>query len=75
MVSGRHVWKCELSTIDSAILLAGMLTSAAYFPDEDEDEREIRALADALYLRPDWTWARNRCVTVTHGWKPETSRG
>ena len=29
MVSGRRLWKCELSTIDSAILIAGMLTAAA----------------------------------------------
>ena len=72
MVSGRRVWKCELSTIDSAILLAGMLTAAAYFSGEDEDEREIRTLADALYLRADWNWAQNGGVTVTHGWKPES---
>ncbi len=69
--SGRRVWKCELSTIDSAILIAGMLTAAAYFSGEDEDEREIRELADALYLRADWIWAQNGGVTVTHGWKPE----
>ena len=37
-----------------------------------EDEREIRALADALYLRADWNWAQNGGVTVTHGWKPES---
>ena len=72
VVSGRRVWKCELSTIDSAILLAGVLTAAAYFSGEDEDEREIRALADALYLRADWNWAQNDDVTVTHGWKPES---
>ena len=72
MASGRRVWKCELSTIDSAILLVGMLTAAAYFSGEDEDEREIRALADALYLRADWNWAQNDDVTVTHGWKPES---
>ena len=72
MVSGRRVWTCELSTIDSAILLAGMLTAAAYFSGEDEDEREICALADALYLRADWNWAQNSGVTVTHGWKPES---
>ena len=72
MVTGRRVWTCELSTIDSAILIAGMLTAAAYFSGEDEDEREIRALADALYLRADWNWAQNGGVTVTHGWKPES---
>jgi len=36
-----------------------------------EDEREIRTLADALYRRADWQWARNGGATITHGWKPE----
>ena len=72
MASGKRVWRCELSTIDSAILFAGMLTAAAYFSGEDEDEREIRMLADALYLRADWNWAQNSGLTVTHGWKPES---
>ncbi len=31
MKTGRRVWECELSTIDSAFLFAGMLTCAAYF--------------------------------------------
>ena len=44
-----------------------MLTAAAYFSGEGEDEREIRTLADALYLRADWNWAQNGGVTVTHG--------
>ena len=72
MISGKRVWKCELSTIDTAILLAGMLTAAAYFLDSTDDEREIRALADELYQRTDWNWAQNGGVTVTHGWKPES---
>ena len=72
MVSGKRVWKCELSTIDTAILLAGMLTAAAYFSDSTDEEREIRELADELYLRTDWNWAQNGGVTVTHGWKPES---
>ena len=71
MESGRRVWTCELSTIDSAILIAGMLTAAAYFSGDDKQECEIRALADALYRRADWNWTQNGGVTVTHGWKPE----
>jgi hypothetical protein len=72
MVSGKRVWKCELSTIDTAILLAGMLTAAVYFSDSTADEREIRALANELYQRTDWNWAQNGGITVTHGWKPES---
>jgi hypothetical protein len=72
MESGKRVWQCELSTVDTTFLLAGMLTALAYFQDDSEDEREIRTLADALYRRADWNWARNGGGTVTHGWKPES---
>ena len=54
MKTGRRVWRCELSTVDTAFLLAGMLTAAAYFTSDTEDEREIRTLADELYRRVDW---------------------
>jgi hypothetical protein len=70
--SGRRTWNSELSTMDTTLLLAGMLTAAAYFDGEVEDEAEIRALADALYCRVDWTWAQDGGTTVTHGWIPES---
>lgn len=72
MKSGARAWQCELSTVDSALLLAGMLTCAAYFDAQAPAEREIRDLADRLYARVDWQWARNGGGTVTHGWKPES---
>ncbi len=70
--TGRRVWQCELSTIDSAFLFAGMLTAATYFNQDTADEAEVRRLADALYRRADWDWARNGGATLTHGWRPET---
>ena len=72
MKTGRRAWQCELSTVDSAFLLAGALTSAAYFEADAAGEREIRALADTLYHRADWPWAQDSGQSVTHGWKPET---
>jgi hypothetical protein len=69
--TGARAWQCELSTIDSALLLGGMLTAAAYFDGDAPAEREIRDLADRLYARVDWRWAQNGGATVTHGWKPE----
>jgi hypothetical protein len=72
MKTGRRVWRCELSTIDSAFLFAGMLTCAAYFDGDSTEEAEVRALADFLYRRADWTWAQGGGVALTHGWKPET---
>src|SRR5438309_7183077 len=72
MESGRRVWDCELSTVDSAFLLAGVLAVATYFDQDTAEEHEIRTLGDALYRRADWRWAQNGGATLTHGWKPES---
>jgi len=72
MESGTRAWQCELSTVDSALLIGGMLTAAAYFHADAPAEREIRDLAEHLYARADWQWALNGGATVTHGWKPES---
>jgi hypothetical protein len=71
MQTGRRAWHCELSTVDSAFLLAGALTAGIYFNGGQSDELEIRSLANALYRRADWQWAQNKGATITHGWKPE----
>jgi hypothetical protein len=77
MKTGRRTWNCELSTIDSTFLIAGALTAAEYFDCDNQAEREIRALAQAIYQRANWQWACNRsglapgvAVAVTHGWRP-----
>ena len=71
MKTGRRSGRCELSTIDTTFLLAGMLAAATYFDRDSADEHEIRTLADALYRRVDWRWAQDGGATVTHGWTPE----
>ena len=70
--TGRRVWDCEISTIDSAFLFAGMLTCASYFDADSEEEAEVRRLADELYCRADWKWATNGGAAISHGWRPET---
>ena len=47
MQTGRRVWQCELSTVDSAFLLAGALTAGIYFDAETADERETRSPASS----------------------------
>jgi hypothetical protein len=64
MQTGRRAWQCELSTVDSTILLAGVLTAGAYFDADTTEEKEIRALADALYRRADWRQALRPCRTA-----------
>jgi len=72
MQTGARAWQCELSTVDSALLMGGILAAAAYFDGNAPAETEIRDLADRLYARVDWRWALNGGATVTHGWKPES---
>lgn len=72
MKSGRRMWNCELSTIDSAFLFAGMLTCAAYFDGDSAEEKELRELAHTLYAKADWKWALNGGPSVSHGWRPES---
>ena len=72
MTSGRRAGYCELSTVDTAFLLAGMFAAAGYFDRDSESESSIRKLAEWLYCRVDWQWACNHGATVTHGWMPES---
>jgi hypothetical protein len=72
MATGRRAGRCELSTVDTGFLLAGMLTVAGFFDQDDELEREIRDLTELLYQRVDWQWACDGGATLTHGWKPES---
>lgn len=65
--SAARAWKSEFSTMDTALLIAGALTAAAYF----DEERAIGDLAAELYDRAEWDFARDGGTTVTHGWTPE----
>ena len=71
MASGRRAWRCELSSVDTAILMAGVITAAAYFDGRTPDEREIRHLGRMLYERIDWHWMLAGRDTLCHGWTPE----
>jgi hypothetical protein len=70
MQTGLRVWDCELSIVDTAFLITGMLASAAYFTADSAEEIEIRDLVDKIYRRVDWQWAQNGGTTLTQGWKP-----
>ena len=57
VATGRRAWRCELSTIDTTLLLAGALFCQSYFDRDDPEEAEIRSLAETLYRRAEWSWA------------------
>jgi hypothetical protein len=71
METGHRFDRVELSTIDTALLLGGVLFCQSYFDGSDAGEVEIRALADSLYRRVDWRWAQARPPRVSMGWTPE----
>lgn len=70
--TGARVWQSELSMIDTALLIAGVLTASMYFTDDTPAEAELRELADFLYRRIDWRWAQDDGNTIKQGWKPES---
>jgi len=70
--TGTRYRQVELSTIDTALLMAGILTAQSYFDGNSEAEQHIRDLADKLYRRVDWNWAMNGNPTMSMGWYPES---
>jgi hypothetical protein len=72
METGLRFQQVELSTIDTVLLLAGVLTCREYFDGAEPADAEVRALADSLYRRVDWEWARAGRPLVSMGWHPES---
>ncbi len=71
MQTGYRFEQVELSTIDTSLLLAGVLFCQSYFTAADPSESAIRAYADSLYLRVDWPWIRPNAPLENMGWRPE----
>ena len=69
--TGHRYRDVELSTIDTALLLGGVLFCQSYFAGSDQVQVAIRAYADSLYRRVNWPWAVVRPHTVSMGWRPE----
>ncbi|MGC1619091.1 MAG: glucoamylase family protein [Candidatus Acidiferrum sp.] len=67
METGQRWEKSELSSIDTSLLLCGVLTARQYFEDQ-----EIRDLATKIYERVDWPWMLNGGPTLSMGWMPES---
>lgn len=67
--SGERRWKSEVSSIDTALLVAGVMTVRQYF----RTDREMVGLATKIYERIDFRWMLNgHPLLLSHGWKPET---
>jgi hypothetical protein len=64
--TGERIWDSEVSSVDTAILLCGILTCRQHFQD-----RDIVELAHAIFDRVDWTWLSEDTTLLPHGWTPE----
>jgi len=64
--NGERAMMCEVSSIDTAILICGVLSCRQYFGDE-----EVAELATRIYGRVDWSWLYRDGPHISHGWTPE----
>jgi len=71
METGLRRGECELSSIDTALLIGGVLFCQEYFDRDDPREEEIRELADSLYRRVEWSWMQPRPPLICMSWYPE----
>lgn len=71
MTTGLRTWSSELSTIDTALLLAGVLDVRQYFSTSDPLDIQVRTLADQIVNRVNWPFMYNG-LGLRMGWKPET---
>ncbi|MDI6642114.1 MAG: glucoamylase family protein, partial [Elusimicrobiota bacterium] len=64
---GIRAWNSEVSSIDTALLLAGVIVAREYFEEED-----IKKLCDEIYLKVEWPWlVEQKSKTLYMGWTPE----
>ena len=62
----------ELSSIDTALLLGGVLYAKQYFDGTNSTETSIRSTADAIFNRVDWNWMAQGTNAVAMGWQPDS---
>lgn len=67
MATGERVWNSEVSSIDTALLVAGALVAGSYFADT-----EVQTLADRLYENVEWDWMLAGGDLIRMGWRPES---
>ena len=61
----------ELSTIDTGLLMAGVLSVMSYFDGNNTTEKAIRETAENLFRRVEWDWFLNEKKNLSMGYHPE----
>lgn len=72
MRSGRRFdsW-VELSSVDTGLMMMGVLFAQSYYDRDVAIERDIRTIADDLYRRVEWDWMQARPPLISMGWNPD----
>lgn len=68
----RYAPWVELSSVDTGLLMMGVLFAQSYYDRDEPREAEIRKLADELYRRVEWPWLQQRAPLISMGWYPES---
>ena len=76
MDSGTREWNCELSSVDTGLLMMGIIFARNYYNKDNESEKQIRSLAAALLDRIDWNFmvlpaSSKYAHTISMAWSPE----
>ena len=64
--TGERVWDSEISSVDTAILLCGVLTCREHFR-----RSAVTQLCNLIFNRVEWTWLSEDTSLLSHGWTPE----
>jgi hypothetical protein len=64
--TGERIWDSEISSVDTAILLCGVLSCREHFRDA-----EVTHIANEVLNRVEWTWLSEDTSLLSHGWTPE----
>jgi hypothetical protein len=76
MDTGKREWDCELSSVDTGLLMMGVIFARNYFNGDNETEKEIRDLAGKMLDRVDWDFMEmpagdQYAHSISMGWYPE----
>ena len=66
IATGERLWDSEISSVDTSMLLCGILTCREFFANA-----QIKSLATQIFNRVDWDWLSEDTELLPHGWTPE----
>lgn len=77
MDTGLREWRCELSSVDTGLLMMGILFARNYYDRDNETENQIRSQASLMLENIEWDFmmmpdSGNYARQISMGWHPES---